>query len=74
MLGFLAHLEFAVCFAGLVPGRCGEFARHRQNWRQAVLDLFALFTVPIVLLLAFISSRFAEWKWPAETRIGFGHC
>src|SRR5262249_3168306 len=27
--------------------------RYRPKWRQAVLDLFALFTVPIVLLLAF---------------------
>jgi hypothetical protein len=53
VLGFLAHLEFAVCFAGLVAWALWRFIRYRSKWRQAVLDLFALFTVPIVLLLAF---------------------
>src|SRR6266478_1618634 len=53
VLGFLAHLEFAVCFAGLVAWALWRFVRYRSKWRQAVLDLFALFTVPIVLLLAF---------------------
>jgi hypothetical protein len=53
VLGFLAHLEFAVCFAGLVAWALWRFVRYRKNWRQALLDLFALFTVPIVLLLAF---------------------
>ena len=53
VLGFLAHLEFAVCFAGLVAWALWRFARDRSKWRQGVLDLFALFTVPIVLLLAF---------------------
>jgi len=53
VLGFVAHLEFAICFAGLVAWALWRFVRSRQNWRQAVLDLFALFTVPIVLLLAF---------------------
>ena len=53
VLGFLAHLEFAVCFAGLCLWSVWRIARSRQSWRQGVLDLFALFTVPIVLLLAF---------------------
>jgi hypothetical protein len=53
VLGFLAHLEFAVCFAGLVAWALWRFVRYRSKWRQAVLDLFALFAVPIVLLLAF---------------------
>jgi hypothetical protein len=53
VLGFLAHLEFAICFAGLVAWALWRFVRYRSRWRQAVLDLFALFTVPIVLLLAF---------------------
>jgi hypothetical protein len=53
VLGFLAHLEFAICFAGLVAWALWRFARYRSKWRQSVLDLFALFTVPIVLLLAF---------------------
>src|SRR4029077_8500143 len=53
VLGFLAHLEFAVCFAGLVAWALWRFVRYRSKWRQTVLDLFALFTVPIVLLLAF---------------------
>ena len=53
MLGFLAHLEFAICFAGLVAWTLWRFVRHRSKWRQAVLNLFALFAVPIVLLLAF---------------------
>src|SRR5256886_392550 len=53
VLGFLAHLEFAICFAGLVAWALWRFVRYRSKWRQAVLDLFALFTVPIVLLLAF---------------------
>ena len=53
VLGFLAHLEFAVCFAGLVAWALWRFVRYRSKWRQGVLDLFALFTVPIVLLLAF---------------------
>jgi len=53
VLGFLAHLEFAICFAGLVAWALWRFARYRSKWRQGVLDLFALFTVPVVLLLAF---------------------
>jgi len=53
VLGFLAHLEFAICFAGLVVWALWRFARHRSKWRQGLLDLFALFTMPIVLLLAF---------------------
>jgi len=53
VLGFLAHLEFAICFAGLVAWALWRFTSQRPKWRQAVLDLFALFTVPIVLLLAF---------------------
>src|SRR5947208_9127482 len=53
VLGFLAHLEFAICFAALVAWALWRFVRYRSKWRQAVLDLFALFTVPIVLLLAF---------------------
>jgi len=53
VLGFLAHLEFAICFAALVAWALWRSFRYRSNWRQAVLDLFALFTVPIVLLLAF---------------------
>ena len=53
VLGFLAHLEFAICFAGLVAWALWRSVRYALKWRQAVLDLFALFTVPIVLLLAF---------------------
>jgi hypothetical protein len=53
MLGFLAHLEFAVCFVGLVVWSLWRFTRNRQEWRQAVLDLFALFTVPVALMLVF---------------------
>jgi hypothetical protein len=54
-LGFLAHLEFAICFAGLVAWALWRCIRYRSKWGQAVLDLFALFTVPIVLLLVFYS-------------------
>jgi hypothetical protein len=53
LLGFLAHLEFAVCFAGLVAWALWRFVRYRSKWRQAVLDLFSLFTVPIALVLVF---------------------
>jgi hypothetical protein len=53
VLGFLAHLEFAVCFAGLVAWALWRLVRYRQKWRQAVLDLFALFTVPVALMLVF---------------------
>jgi len=53
MLGFLAHLEFAVCFVGLVVWSLWRFTRNRQEWRQAVLYLFALFTVPVALMLVF---------------------
>jgi hypothetical protein len=53
VLGFLAHLEFAICFAGLAAWALWRFVRYRTKWRQSVLDLFALFTVPIILLLAF---------------------
>jgi hypothetical protein len=53
VLGFLAHLEFAICFAGLVAWALWRFVRYWSKWRQAVLDLFVLFAVPIVLLLAF---------------------
>ena len=53
VLGFLAHLEFAICFAGLVAWALWRFVRYRSKWRQAALDLFALFGAPIVLLLAF---------------------
>jgi hypothetical protein len=53
VLGFLAHLEFAICLAGLVAWALWRFVRYRSKWRQAVLDLFVLFTVPVVLLLVF---------------------
>jgi hypothetical protein len=53
VLGFLAHLEFAICFAGLFAWALWRFVRYRPKWRQTVLDLFALFTVPVALLLAF---------------------
>jgi hypothetical protein len=53
VLGFLAHLEFAVCFAGLILWALWRFVRYRSKWREGVLDLLALFTVPVVLLLAF---------------------
>jgi len=53
VLGFLAHLEFAVCFAGLFVWSLWRFAHYRPKWRQGVLDLFALFTVQIVLMLVF---------------------
>jgi len=53
VLGFLAHLEFAVCFASLVAWAFWRFVRDRSRWRQAVLDLFALFTVPAMLMLIF---------------------
>jgi hypothetical protein len=53
MLGFLAHLEFAVCFAGLVAWWLWRFRSHREKWRRAVLDLFALFIVPVALMLVF---------------------
>jgi hypothetical protein len=53
VLGFLAHLEFAVCFAGLMVWALWRFVHDRSKWREGVLDLLALFTVPVVLLLAF---------------------
>jgi hypothetical protein len=53
VLGFLAHLEYAICFAGLVAWALWRFIRYGSKWRQAVLELFALFTVPVILLLAF---------------------
>ena len=53
ILGFLAHLEFAVCFAGLVAWALWRFVRYRSKWQQAVLDLFALFTAPVALMLVF---------------------
>ena len=53
VLGFLAHLEFAICFAGLVAWALWRCLRYRSKWRRAVVDLFALFTVPIVLMLVF---------------------
>ena len=62
VLGFLAHLEFAICFAGLVAWALWRFVRYRSKWRQALLDLFALFTVPIVLLLAFYFVAVRAWK------------
>jgi hypothetical protein len=53
VLGFLAHLSFAFCFAGLLVWSLWRFARYRPKWRQDVLNLFALFTVPIALMLVF---------------------
>ena len=53
VLGFLANLEFALCCAGLFVWALWRCARYRPTWRHGVRDLFALFTVPIVLLLAF---------------------
>jgi len=55
MLGFLSHLEFAICFAGLVAWALWRCVRYRSKWRQTVFDLLALFTVPTVLLLVFYS-------------------
>jgi hypothetical protein len=61
VLGFLAHLEFAVCFAGLVVWALWRFIRYRPR-REGVLDLLALFTVPVVMLLAlyFVAIRGME--------------
>ena len=53
VMGFLAHLEFVVCLAGLVVWSLWRFTRNPSMWRRALLDLFALFTVPAVLLLVF---------------------
>ena len=53
VMGFLAHLEFVVCLAGLVVWSLWRFTRDPSKWRQTVLDLFVLFTVPAVLLLVF---------------------
>src|SRR5262245_50252827 len=53
VLGFLAHLEFAVCLAGLVVWSLWRLMRKRSRWQQAVLDLSALFIVPAALLLIF---------------------
>jgi hypothetical protein len=53
VLGFLVHLEFAICFLGLVAWALWRVVRYRSKWQQVVLDLFALFTVPIALLLVF---------------------
>jgi hypothetical protein len=53
VLGFLAHLEFAFCFAGLVAWALWRCIRYRSKWRQTVLDLFTLFTVPVLLVLVF---------------------
>jgi hypothetical protein len=53
ILGFLAQLEFVFCFAGLVAWALWRFVRYRSKSRQVVLDLFALFTVPGVLILVF---------------------
>jgi hypothetical protein len=53
VLGFLAHLEFAICFVGLVAWATWRSLRYRPNWQQAVLNLLALFTVPTGLMLVF---------------------
>jgi hypothetical protein len=53
VLGFLAHLEFAICFAGVVAWALWRSVRFRPKWRQAAFDLFALFTVPVGLILVF---------------------
>jgi hypothetical protein len=53
MLGFLAHLEFAVCLAGLFFWSLWRVIRNRSEWRHAAFALFALFTVPVTLLLVF---------------------
>jgi hypothetical protein len=53
VLGFLAHLEFAFCFAGLVAWALWRSVRCRPKWQQAVIDFFTLFTVPVLLVLVF---------------------
>ena len=53
VLGFLAHLEFAVCFAGLIVWSLWRFIRDRRQWPKAMFDLLGLFMVPIALMLAF---------------------
>jgi hypothetical protein len=53
ILGFLAHLEFAICFAGLVVWSLWRFGSHRAEWRQRLIDLFALFTLPVLLMSVF---------------------
>lgn len=52
-LGFLAHLEFAICFAGLGAWALWRLLRNRSKWRECALDLFTIFVVPIGLLLVF---------------------
>ena len=53
VLGFLAHLEFAVCFAALVAWALWRFSSHRAKWREAVRDLIVLFALPVASMLAF---------------------
>ena len=68
VLGFLAHLEFAICFAGLVAWALWRFVRYRSKWRETVLSLAALFTVPIVLLyiLVLFFTQYTSFLGPAS--------
>jgi hypothetical protein len=53
VLGFLAHLEFAIAFAGLIAWAAWRLFRYRSKRRESVLDVFKLFTVPVALVLVF---------------------
>src|SRR5262249_56815726 len=44
VLGFLAHLEFAICFAGLVAWALWRLTSQRPKCQQARPHLFATFT------------------------------
>ena len=58
VLGFLAHLEFAICFAGLVAWALWRCVRYRSKWRQTLVDLFLLLRADrTVANLYFVSMR-----------------
>jgi hypothetical protein len=62
VLGFLAHLEFAVCGAGVAVWALFRLLRRRQTPRESVTKLLRFFLVPVGLALFFYFGSIRDMK------------
>jgi len=65
VLGFLAHLEFAICFAALVAWALWRFVAIDRNGDRLCSTRSRFSQCRSRYFWSSISSRSAEWKWAA---------